>query len=231
MQNVLDRLAVKISNAELDFKPSENFYIEDVFPWQVYAEILARLPADEQYDFIEHPDAIRSDGSVTRKLLDLTSDTIRRLDKSDQRFWSSFIDALTSDTMQKLILNKFKNEINKRFGLNWPDMVTVPILYRDFPGYKISEHTDAPYKIATMQFYFPRDRSQLQLGTSFHEKNNSQFRLLKTNTFKPNSAYAFARTDNSWHSVRELPDNVTRRDSLALTIYEKNKEYKSGKKY
>ena len=231
MDKILERLLNKINNAGIDSRPSDNFYVEDIFPSSIYSEIIARLPQDHQYDFIEHPDAILNDGTVTRKLLDLTNETINRFNSIDQEFWSQLKNILISDELQKIILQKFKDQITKRFGDQWPEMVTVPILYRDFPGYKIGIHTDAPYKIATMQFYFPRDRSQIHLGTSFHEQVNNEFHLLKTNPFKPNSAYAFVRTDNSWHSVKQMAKHESKRDSLALTIYQKNQEYKSEKKY
>ncbi len=229
MKNISERLFDKINNAMIDQNPSDNFFIEDIFPSLIYSEIIARLPTDNLYNFIDHPDAVLPDGTKTRKLLDLTDETISRFNKDDQNFWKILKDFLISTELQNIILKKFHEKITDRFGNNWPEMVTVPILYRDFPGYQIGIHTDAPYKIATMQFYFPRDRSQIHLGTSFHEKQQDQFRLIKTNPFKPNSAYAFARTETSWHSVKQIAKHEAIRDSLALTIYEKNHEYKSKK--
>ena len=134
---------------------------------------------------------------------------------------------LPEEKLQKAILEKFRDRINQRFGEQWPELVTVPILYRDFPGYRIGVHTDAPYKVATMQLYLPQDNSQQHLGTSFHIKQGNKFELLKTNIFKPNSAYAFVRTEESWHSVKQLALQESIRNSLALTIYEKGTEYKS----
>ena len=82
-----------------------------------------------------------------------------------------------------------------------------------------------------MQLYLPKDETQIHLGTSFHLRQNNQFQHLKTNPFKPNSAYAFVRTDESWHSVKQLAAHESIRDSLALTIYEKGFEFKSKKGY
>lgn len=231
MQFVLERLVAQIQAASVDPMPSENFYMQDLFTMELYQEILANLPADDQLDFIEHPDAIMPDGRKTRKLLDLTEQSIQRLKPPSQDFWRRLRDVFTSRELQLAVLNKFKSRIDDRFGPIWPELVTVPIFYRDFPGYRISEHTDAPYKVATMQLYFPKDDSQLHLGTSFHLRSNGQFRDLKTNVFKPNSGYAFVRTDQSWHSVKTLGPNESVRNTLALTIYEKGKEYQSTKTY
>lgn len=232
MQSVLDRLIEKISAALIDPNPSDNFYLENIFDPTIYNEILLRLPQDEDYDFIEHPDAVLPDGRKTRRLLDLTDETVSRLkNPANKDFWQQMKAVLTSDALQQVLMQKFKAKMNERFGNQWPEMVTVPIFYRDYPGYRISVHTDAPYKLATMQFYFPKDESQIHLGTSFHVRDGDQFRLLKTNPFKPNSGYAFARTENSWHSVKEIPPHTKQRDTLALTIYQKGFEYKSDKNY
>lgn len=231
MKQVLDRLVDKINQAAIDPMPSDNFYMEDVFDASTYSAILKNLPLDDSFHFINHPDAVLPNGKATRMLLDLTDETVNRLHPESQAFWKQMKDVFVSDVLLKAVLNKFKAEITKRFGHNWPEMVLVPIFYRDLPGYKIGVHTDAPFKIVTMQFYFPSDESQLHLGTSFHVRQGDYFHLLKTNAFKPNSGYAFVRTDCSWHSVKQLGLHEAKRDSLALTVYVKGQEYRSGKSY
>ncbi len=224
---ILKRLIEKIESAPLDPRPSDNFYMEEVFDSALYAEILAHLPTTHDYDFIDHPDAVLPDGTKTRKLLDLTDETLARLRPADSAFWRQLRTVFTSPLLQAAITRKFLQPILNLYQGYIPEMVTVPIFYRDFPGYYISPHTDAPFKIATLQFYLPKDNSQVHLGTSFHEKQNNDFSLLKTNEFKPNSAYAFVRTNNSWHSVKQLAPYESIRNTLALTIYLKGHEYKS----
>jgi hypothetical protein len=228
MQAILDRIIAKINEAPIDREPSDNFFMEDIFPAEIYADILKRLPADDVYDFIDHPDAILPDGTRTRKLLALDTSIIPKFKAEDQAFWQEMHTILVSRQLQQALIQKFAGPILERFGQRVPEMVTVPIFYRDYPGYRISVHTDAPYKIATMQFYFPSDESQIHLGTSFHKRIGNGFELLKTNPFKPNSGYAFARTESSWHSVKEMAKNERKRDTLALTIYQKGYEYKSN---
>lgn len=230
MYDVLNQLIEKISAAPVDSRPTQNIYMEEMFPPAIYQEMLMRLPKDEDLDFIEHPDAVLPNGRKTRKLLDLSPESIERLQPEDRAFWTEMMGILTSTKLQIALFHKFRDSLEMRFGNKWPDAVTVPIFYRDYPGYRIGEHTDAPYKLVTMQFYLPRDNSQRHLGTSFHLRENNQFKLLKTNDFKPNSAYAFVRTDESWHSVKQLADHESIRNTLALTIYVKGQEYKSASK-
>lgn len=229
MQPILQRLIEKIESAPIDPRPSDNIYMEEVFDPAIYAEILAHLPKTDDYDFIDHPDAVLPDGTRTRKLLDITDETLARINPASRSFWQQLRSVFTSPLLQAAITRKFLQPILSLYQESLPEMVTVPILYRDFPGYYITPHTDAPFKIATLQFYFPKNDSQIHLGTSFHEKQSSGFSLLKTNLFKPNSAYAFVRTHNSWHSVQPLAPHESIRDTLALTVYLKGHEYKSLK--
>lgn len=229
MEDILGRLLHRIEYAPIDPLPSDNFFMENIFHDEVYRQIIASLPDDQQYEDINHPDAILPDKTITRKLLALCPETISCLPTSQQSLWHNLWEIFTSTALQQAIINKFKGPIRARFGEQLPELVTVPILYRDYPGYQISVHTDAPYKIATMQLYFPADDSLIACGTSFHIRDRSGFPLYKTNPFKPNSGYAFARTETSWHSVKRLPQISKPRNSLALTIYLKGQEYKSNK--
>ena len=136
------RIAAAVRGAVVDPRPSDNFFIEDVFPADIYAQMLARLPGAEALDFIEHPDAAT--------------------------------------------------------------------------------------KIATLQFYLPKDLSQTHLGTTFHDRSEDGFVELKTNPFRPNSAYGFVRTDRSWHSVKELGAHEAVRNTIALTVYHQGLQYRSA---
>lgn len=224
--SIIDKLVDNIAAARVDEQPSPNIYIEDVFDPPTYTEILSRLPKREAYAPLDHPDARLPDGTATRLLLDLSEQSIARIQPEDQDFWVEMKDVFTSDALLNAVTKKFQRSITEQLGTDWPEMVTVPIFYKDFPGYFIRVHEDSPIKVATLQFYLPSDESQVHLGTSFHEKTANGFELLKTNSFRPNSGYAFVRTSNSWHSVKQMGANEKERNTLALTIYIKGKEYK-----
>jgi hypothetical protein len=228
MEQTLERLVICIGEAPVDETPDHNIYLQNVFTSEFYERILRHLPPDSAYDYIEHPDAVRPDGGKTRMLLDLTPETLPRLDDEARDFWRQMMKMLTSPPLQHAITAKFGQRITDQHGTFWPDILMVPVLYRDFTGYRISIHPDADFKIATLQFYLPNDESQLHMGTSFHKKCNNGFVEVKTNPFRPNSAYAFVRSDRSWHSVHEIEDHGIVRNTLALTLYIKGYEYKSS---
>jgi len=222
-----NRIALRIRAADIDAAPSANIFIEDILPRNVYSELLARLPGDSALNPIDHPDAITEDGRCTRYLLDLTPASLSRLDPQDRPFWEAMIAVFTAPEIADAIVAKFEPELRARFGEAMPELVAVPILYRDHPGYRIGIHPDTPKKIATLQFYLPEDESQNHLGTSFHRRIPEGFERHKTNSFAPNSAYAFVRTDESWHSVDELAPSEKVRNTIALTFYIKGQEYRS----
>jgi hypothetical protein len=229
MQAALERLIEQIKSAPIDPLPSDNIWMVDVFDPSLYAEILSRLPADEDYDFIEHPDAVLPDGTQTRKFLDLTDSTISRLKPECRIFWRKMKDTLTSESLQEAVVQRFQQKIKERFSEQYPEMVTVPVLYRDFPGYRASVHPDAPFMIAALQFYFLEDDvSRIHLETSFHQKEGQNPCLLKIKLVAPNSAYAFLPTDENWLSCEQMDPLTQKRDMLTLAICEKRYHHKSS---
>jgi hypothetical protein len=227
---LVNRLMDRLRTAPIDEEPCENIFLEEVFPDAVYIEMLRRLPDDGALEDLDHPDAITLEGRRTRKLLDLTEASLSRLREDDRPFWARMIGVLSSAELLAALVEKFRTTLNERFAGNLPEMVAVPLLYRDYPGYFIRIHPDSPGKLITLQFYLPADNSQIHLGTTFHRRTETGFEELKTNEFKPNSAYAFVRTDESWHSVKKLGSNERKRNTIALTVYMRGQEYVSTRK-
>lgn len=225
---IIKQIVNCINSANCDTEPCENIYMENIFPPEIYKEIIRNLPEDNVLDPIEHPDAINEKGECTRSLIDVTPKSIERMNINTQNFWMEMMQVFTSPELASSIVSKFNKTLIQRFGDKMPELVAVPIIYRDKAGYRIGIHPDAASKIATLQFYLPEDDSQRHLGTSFHKRINNDFIKLKKNVFQPNSAYAFVRTDESWHSVDELSQNEKTRNTIALTFYIKGMEYSSN---
>lgn len=225
--DIVSGIIDKISQARIDSSPTENIFMEELFPKEVYQQLIENLPPDDVLHPINHPDALTADGRCTRYLLDLTEASISRLDTRICSFWEKMHKVFTAPELSKAVVEKFNLTLRSRFGDDLPELIAVPILYRDHPGYRIGVHPDTASKIATLQFYLPEDDSQRHLGTSFHVRNGTSFDKVKTNLFLPNSAYAFARTEESWHSVDELSADERIRNTIALTFYIKGQEYSS----
>jgi hypothetical protein len=99
-------------------------------------------------------------------------------------------------------------------------MYPIPILTRDIPGYKIPPHPDSRWKGITVQLYLPRDNTMSHIGTIFHERLPDGSLPTRTQMkFSPNSGYAFAVADDTWHSADTVGPEVTTRDSILLTYF------------
>jgi hypothetical protein len=114
----------------------------------------------------------------------------------------------------------------RRFGddqISKVGLYPLPILTRDVPGYKIHPHTDTHSKGITVQLYLPHDASATHVGTIFHARNAEGTLPKHTQMkFAPNTGYAFAVGDNTWHSADPVGTEVTTRDSILLTYYVDN---------
>ena len=216
-------LICAIEAATVDVQPCNNIYLPSVMGSATYGQLLQSMPTADLYLDIDHPDAVDETGQITRKLLDLTPATIAKMPQDIREFWSEFYHEVTSVEVTSALF--------KKLGVEHLDVVPVPVFYKDYEGFKIGIHTDAPYKVATLQLYLPRDEEIAEFGTCFHMRDGQNFRLLKRNRFLPGAAYAFLRSEESWHSVDQLPLLSTPRDSLAITYYLPGYEYSSAPDY
>ena len=112
--------------------------------------------------------------------------------------------------------------LKRRFGEDFASvgMYPIPVLTRDIPGYRITPHTDTQWKGMTIQLYLPRDASATHIGTIFHERlPDGPLPKICQMKFAPNTGYAFAVGDNTWHSADPVGTEVNTRDSILLTYF------------
>ena len=110
----------------------------------------------------------------------------------------------------------------RRFGPDFAKtgMYPIPILTRDVPGYLITPHTDTRWKGITVQLFLPRDASTAHIGTVFHEKLADGSLPKRTQMkFVPNTGYAFAVGEDTWHSADPVGPEVSTRDSILHTYF------------
>ena len=94
------------------------------------------------------------------------------------------------------------------------------VLTRDIPGYLITPHTDTRWKGITVQLYLPKDDTNTDIGTIFHEKLPDGSMPKKAQMrFAPNSGYAFAVGDDTWHSADPVHNRVKTRDSNSADLF------------
>jgi hypothetical protein len=164
---------------------------------------------------------LRADGSSTRVKIDLFPEYIRHFPREKRPVWQAIGQALCSAPVRDAFVRQLAPELERRFGPDYKNvgLYPIPILTRDIPGYLIRPHTDTHWKGITVQFYLPRDEAWTDIGTIFHGGKKGNLTRAKQMRFAPNSGYAFAVSDASWHSADPVHDKVTTRDSILLTYF------------
>ena len=220
---VEQQLVAAVGRAQLREKPFDHIYMESVLDPETYRELLAAMPDRRAYHDLRHRDALRKDGSSTRLRMYLYPEMLRGLPKEQKRIWLPIARALCSPALEAAFKRKFRSALEKRFGkpAEKIGVYPIPILLRDQPGYKISVHSDVPTKAITVQFYLPKDESQRDVGTIFHESNEGPGAKKTTKMpFLPSTGYAFpVSLTKSWHSAAQTTETDGERVTMMVTYY------------
>jgi len=163
-----------------------------------------------------------ADGTHTRVKIDLFPEYIRVLPPEKRSVWDVVGRALCSEEVKEALVRRLAPGLERRFGAGFASvrLYPVPILTRDIPGYRIPPHPDTHWKGITVQFYLPRDESAAHVGTIFHARQSDGTMHKHTQmNFLPNTGYAFAVGEDSWHSADPVGPEVTSRDSILLTYF------------
>jgi len=225
VNHLTDFVVDSVKHAHADDAPFYHLRFDRIFPDDFYVEMLQAMPMPEDYRAMSGKSKIgssRPDGKPTRAKIDLFPEYIRHLPQTKRAVWDVAGRVLRSKEVESAFVQRLAPGLKRRFGDNFSKvgMYPVPILTRDIPGYRIFKHTDSLWKGITVQFYLPPDNSTPHIGTIFHEVLPNGRKPKKAQMpFSPNSGYAFAVADNTWHSADPVGAEVKTRDSILLTYF------------
>ena len=224
IERLRDFIVAAVDAGVVSDAPFHHLVLDRVFPDDLYAVMLANMPAAADY----RPMHGRSkghdlaDGTHTRVKIDLFPEYIRHLPQQQRAIWDVVGRALCSDAVKDAFVRALEPALERRFGPGFAKvgMFPIPVLTRDIPGYLITPHTDTRWKGITVQLYLPPDRSIMHIGTVFHRRlGDGTLAKDKQMTFAPNSGYAFAVGTDTWHSAERIGPEVKTRDSILLTYF------------
>jgi hypothetical protein len=224
LDRTIRHIVASIEAAPEHAEPFRHLQLEGVFPPQLYAAMLEAMPGTGHYRRMSGRARSNqtADGAATRTKIDLFPEFIRNLPSAEQRVWRVVGRALCSAPVREAFRARLAAGLEKRFGAGFRDvgMYPIPILTRDVPGYRIGVHPDTRRKGMTIQLYLPRDRSIEHVGTVFHRRTgHKQYEVGQRMAFAPNTGYAFAVGEDTYHSVPTVGPEVTTRDSILLTYF------------
>lgn len=223
-ERVRDFVVASIDSAHASDEPFHYLVLGPVFPPDVYDAMQTAMPVSSNYRAMSGRSKSnrRPDGTPTRVKMDLFPEYIRHLPVEMRGIWDIVGRALCSDEVRQAFVRRLAYGLRRRFGDDFGSvgMYPIPILTRDVPGYLITPHTDTRWKGITVQIYLPPDEAHPHIGTIFHERKPEGGLAKKTQMrFAPNSGYAFAVGDDTWHSADPVGPEVTTRDSILLTYF------------
>jgi hypothetical protein len=222
--NLSEFVAASVDAARSSEAPFYHLVFDRVFPDDVYAAMLRGMPVAADY----RPMHGRAkghdleDGTHTRVKIDLFPEYIRHLPAEKRAIWDQVGRALCSNEVKQAFIRRLAPGLKRRFGDDYAKigMFPIPILTRDIPGYLITPHTDTKWKGITVQLYLPSDNSTSHIGTIFHDRLPDGSMPKHTQMkFSPNTGYAFAVGDNTWHSADQIGPEIKTRDSILLTYF------------
>ncbi len=224
LARLTDFIAGAVGSAHRAEQPFYHLELERVFPEDVYASMLAAMPVAADYRPLRGQNQcnVLPDGTPTRVKIDLFPEYIRHLPAEKRAIWDLVGRALCSQAVKDAFVRQLAPALARRFGPHFAKfgMYPIPILTRDIPGYMITPHTDTRWKGITVQLYLPRDASNTHIGTIFHEKLADGSLPKRTQMkFAPNTGYAFAVGEDTWHSADPVGAEVTTRDSILHTYF------------
>ncbi len=208
---------MRLTLAPMRLQPFHHIYVRNVFPAEFYAEMLANLPPDEAYGDEDYPN---------RRILNPM--------EYDSPFWREIAIWMASKPYITGVYSRFKDVARERFGEKPLEIGVNVRLVRDEPTYSLSPHTDVPGKFLSFLFYLPRTHELSDFGTTIFRPRDrdltsdgkawlsfDDFEPVWTAPFEPNTCFAFARTDTSFHGVLPHSEATAQRNALLLNVYAK----------
>ncbi len=224
VENLSRFVASSVQAGRASDAPFYHLVFDRIFPDDVYNAMLTAMPLAPDY----RPMSGRSkghdlaDGTHTRVKIDLFPEYVRGLPAEKRAVWDVVGRALCSNDVKQAFVARLAPGLRRRFGTDFGKvgMYPIPVLTRDIPGYQIPPHPDTRWKGITVQLYLPDEDSRSHIGTIFHERLPDGSLPKRTQMkFSPNTGYAFAVGDDTWHSAETVGPEVKTRDSILLTYF------------
>lgn len=238
-KHVLAHWEEVVGSLEVTDEPYQHVFSDNIWPADVYEQILRNLPPRELYRPLNINQWVNKSGESTRDKCYL-SETIPLMDPARAAFWSQIALAISSASFKRLLFRKFSRDIALRLRVPANEVERAQVyvgisLTRDFQDYRLKPHTDGVPRVVTAQFYLPTDFSQQDLGTSIYDRVplalqplRGRYKEVKRMPFVPNSGYAFAVNDlperSSYHGRELIEGGSGVRNSILVSWLSENME-------
>jgi hypothetical protein len=243
---VRERVEKKIASATLERSPFPHLVIEEFFPADVYAKIMAYNPFKDNRGVEWAPKSHSKETSsrtpyFARKQINFHASDPFDAPPEARAFWEEMRDVFLKDHwFDKLVAASYPEYFSIRFGDLFQDadfhdqFKRELFLQRHEPGYYIGPHTDIPTRVFTCIFSFAEREGFEEYGTQllahkdrltrcsgYDHYGFEDFTVKKIAPYKPNNFLLFFKTRQSFHSVAAIDETVpNQRYGMQFQYYE-----------
>ncbi|HEX3463717.1 MAG TPA: hypothetical protein VHS78_06675 [Candidatus Elarobacter sp.] len=223
----------KLERAELNHSPFPHIVVPDLFPAELYADVLrfnpfATNPGSEWLPREQSDNVSTHTPYFARKQIDVAAGEPIGGAPGAAALWAVIRETfLAGDWFARLVAAKCDAYFRLRFGDLLDDedffslMSTQLFLQRHEPGFELGAHTDLPTRIFTCIFSFAdregfeesgtqllahEDRLVRCWGTDHHVRD--AFVVKKLVPYRPNGFLLFLKTRHSFHAVAKVDERV-----------------------
>ncbi len=220
-QSITAHLIYNLANTTIRPWPFPHLYFENAFPDEFYLRLQDAMPPFQDFDQIAKIRDVRSsDGSVPYKDRFVISfnDDVPHL----QPPWKTVQNMFMDQKIGMALLGKFEPYLTERLA-EGEEVIPDALLIRDRGNYSLGPHTDHPLRLVILIIYLPLTDAEPHLGTSLYvpkedgftcaggeHYEHEKFHRAFTAPYKPNSALAFVKTNNSFHGVEPVTEGEER---------------------
>lgn len=220
-QSISAHFIYNLANASIRLWPFPHLYFENAFPDEFYSQIQESMPEFETFEPIGK---VRYRSKSDRKFaykdryVISFNEEVTHLKPPWQTVQNIFRDQNTGMAM----LGKFEPHLREQLA-DLGDLVPDGLLIKDRRNYSLGPHTDQPHRLIVLLLYLPSTDADPHLGTSLYVPKeegftcdggphypHDRFHKIFTAPYKPNSAFAFVKTNNSFHGVEPVDEGKER---------------------
>ncbi|HSX10431.1 MAG TPA: hypothetical protein VLF94_01760 [Chlamydiales bacterium] len=221
----------KIEETVVEAYPFPHVVVSDILPPQVYEELVANWPTEDQFDL----------GTSTRRRLPVTGGCAekRKLTKQQAALWRYFGEQVVNEIIKPQLIKKISPFFSVKFSfLNGKELSEAVDRLEYFnckmDGLNLDRnnlgrfvHVDHAYMLGAMLIYFAEDTNHVEYGTALYEsvidQQSIEFTRGEDNTFYvskilpylPNTLVFFLQNPRGWHGVEAYFEHYNRKSYMA----------------
>ena len=114
---ILEHMLESLERTPAQDEPFSHFYIENVFPEDIYARMMEEWPSPDRYKPLDAGKYHNEQGVSTRDVFSLDDEHLSGLPTRQRELWDGIAAALAAPELKSLVFRKLATDLSARFGV------------------------------------------------------------------------------------------------------------------